>query len=129
MNKTLLVGRLVADPELTKTSNGKSLLRINLAVKRRYKNASGEKDTDFVALVFWEKQAEHCTSYAKKGALLAVEGEIRTRNYVEKKKKKRYVTEVLVKTFDLLESRATVAMRQDSIENSALNLKEDELPF
>ncbi len=108
MNKTLLVGRLVADPELTKTSNGKSLLRINLAVKRRYKNASGEKDTDFVALVFWEKQAEHCTSYAKKGALLAVEGEIRTRNYVDKQEQKRYVTEVLVKTFDLLESRATV---------------------
>lgn len=52
MNKTLLVGRLVADPELTKTSNGKSLLRINLAVKRRYKNASGEKDTDFFTLVF-----------------------------------------------------------------------------
>ena len=129
MNKTLLVGRLVADPELTKTSNGKSLLRINLAVKRRYKNASGEKNTDFVALVFWEKQAEHCTSYAKKGALLAVEGEIRTRNYVDKQEHTRYVTEVLVKTFDLLESRATVAMRQDSIENSALNLKEDELPF
>ncbi|MFK4846137.1 single-stranded DNA-binding protein [Lactococcus petauri] len=129
MNKTLLVGRLVADPELTKTSNGKSLLRINLAVKRRYKNASGEKNTDFVALVFWEKQAEHCTSYAKKGALLAVEGEIRTRNYVDKQEQKRYVTEVLVKTFDLLESCATVAMRQDSIENSALNLKEDELPF
>lgn len=80
-------------------------------------------------MVFWEKQAEHCTSYAKKGALLAVEGEIRTRNYVDKQEQKRYVTEVLVKTFDLLESRATVAMRQDSIENSALNLKEDELPF
>lgn len=52
MNKTLLVGRLVADPELTKTSNGKSLLRINLAVKRRYKNASGEKDTDFLLWSF-----------------------------------------------------------------------------
>lgn len=129
MNKTLLVGRLVADPELTKTSNGKSLLRINLAVKRRYKNASGEKDTDFFTLVFWEKQAEHCMSYAKKGALLAVEGEIRSRSYVDKNEQKRYVTEVLVKAFDLLESRATVAMRQDSIESSALNLKEDELLF
>ena len=74
MNKTLLVGRLVADPELTKTSNGKSLLRINLAVKRRYKNASGEKNTDFVALVFWEKQAEHCTSYAKKAPYLLWKG-------------------------------------------------------
>ena len=68
-------------------------------------------------------------SYAKKGALLAVEGEIRSRSYVDKNEQKRYVTEVLVKAFDLLESRATVAMRQDSIENSTLNLKEDELPF
>ncbi|MCO7179748.1 single-stranded DNA-binding protein [Lactococcus formosensis] len=129
MNKMLLVGRLVADPELNKTSSGKSLLRINLAVKRRYKNASGEKDTDFISLVFWEKLAEHCTSYAKKGALLAVEGEIRTRSYVDKHEQKRYVTEVLVKKFDLLESRATIAMRQDSIENNDLDLKEDELPF
>ena len=48
---------------------------------------------------------------------------------MDKQEQKRYVTEVLVKTFDLLESRATVAMRQDSIESSALNLKEDELPF
>ncbi len=129
MNKTLLIGRLVAEPELNKTSSGKSLLRINLAVKRRYKNASGEKDTDFVALVFWEKLADYCASYGKKGALLAVEGEIRTRNYVDKKEQKRYVTEVLVKSFELLESRATIAMRQDAIENSELNLKEDELPF
>lgn len=58
-----------------------------------------------------------------------MEGEIRSRSYVDKNEQKRYVTEVLVKAFDLLESRATVAMRQDSIENSALNLKEDELPF
>ena len=129
MNKTLLIGRLVATPELSKTTNDKSLLRINLAVKRRYKNAEGEKDADFISLVFWERAAEHCASYAKKGALLAVEGEIRTRTYLDKQEQKRYVTEVLVKNFDLLESRATVAMRQGDVESEPLDLKEEELPF
>lgn len=128
MNKILLVGRLVADPEMSKTTKDKSLLRISLAVKRRYKNKGGEKDTDFISLVFWEKLAEHCVSYAKKGALVSVEGEIRTRTYVDKQEQKRYVTEVLVKAFNLLESRATVAMRRGEVGDS-LDLKEDELPF
>ena len=129
MNKTLLVGRLVTDPEISKTTGDKSLLRINLAVKRRYKNSAGEKHTDFISLVFWEKLAEHCVSYAKKGVLIAVEGEIRTRMYLDKQEQKRYVTEVLVNNFDLLESRATIAMRQGNIEGEDLDLKENELPF
>ncbi|EKF52268.1 single-stranded DNA-binding protein [Lactococcus garvieae] len=129
MNKTLLVGRLAADPEISKTTGDKSLLRINLAVKRRYKNTSGERQTDFISLVFWEKLAEHCVSYAKKGVLLAVEGEIRTRMYMDKQDQKRYVTEVLVNNFDILESRATIALREGNIENEDLDLKENELPF
>ena len=128
MNKTLLVGRLVADPELTKTSNGKSLLRINLAVKRRYKNASGEK-IQTLSLWSFGRNRRNTVHPMLKRCPTCCRREIRNRNYVDKQEQKRYVTEVLVKTFDLLESRATVAMRQDSIESSALNLKEDELPF
>jgi single-strand DNA-binding protein len=132
MNKTMLIGRLVTTPELTKTSTDKSVLRSKIAVNRRFKNANGEKEADFISLVIWGKTAETFVSYAKKGMLISVEGEIRTRSYQDKQAQKHYVTEVLVQSFELLESRATIAMRQGNIVDSDdldLDLAAEELPF
>ncbi|MFI3633244.1 single-stranded DNA-binding protein [Streptococcus parauberis] len=130
-NRVIMIGRLVADPQLIKTPKDKSVCRVSVAVNRRYKNAQGERQVDFVNLVLWGKLAESLVSYGSKGSLISLEGELRTRRY-EKDGKNCYVTEVLCHTFQLLESRAQRAMRENNITNDLSDLvldEEDDLPF
>lgn len=129
-NKVMLIGRLTAKPEVTKTSQDKSVVRVNVAVNRRYKAASGEREADFISVVFWGKTAESLASYGGKGSLMSLEGEIRTRQY-EKNGSVRYVTEVLGQAYQLLESRAQRAMRENNVAEDLadLVLEEEDLPF
>lgn len=130
-NRVIVIGRLVADPQLIKTPKDKSVCRVSVAVNRRYKNAQGERQVDFVNLVLWGKLAESLVSYGSKGSLISLEGELRTRRY-EKDGKNCYVTEVLCHTFQLLESRAQRAMRENNMTNDLSDLvldEEDDLPF
>ncbi|MGT2712773.1 single-stranded DNA-binding protein [Streptococcus oriscaviae] len=129
-NKVIAIGRLTATPELTQTKSGKNLSRVTVAVNRRFKSENGEREADFINVIFWGKLAETLVSYASKGSLLSVDGELRTRKY-EKDGSNHYVTEVLGQSFQLLESRAQRAMRENnSGEDLAdLILDEEELPF
>lgn len=129
MNKTLLIGRLVASPDVAKTTNEKNYVRATLAVNRRFKNENGEREADFITVIFWGKLAESLASYAKKGTLISVEGEIRTRNYLDKQEQKHYVTEIMVLSYDLLESRATVARRENNARTEENVLEAEDLPF
>lgn len=126
----MLIGRLTATPEMVKTPNDKVTTRVTVAVNRRYKSQNGEREADFIPVVFWGKSAEHLTSYAGKGSLISIDGELRTRSY-EKNGQKRYVTEVLGHAFQLLESRAQRAVREQNVSNDLadLVLEEEELPF
>ena len=129
-NKVIAIGRLTASPDLQKTASDKSVARVTLAVNRRYKDSQGEREADFISLVIWGKLAETLVSYATKGSLLSIEGELRTRRY-EKDGQNRYVTEVLVNGFQLLESRAQRALRENNTgaDLADLILEEEELPF
>ncbi len=129
-NKVILIGRLTAAPEMVKTPSDKSVTHVTLAVNRRFKSQDGERQADFVNVVFWGKLAESLVSYAGKGSLVSLDGEIRTRHY-EKDGQTRYVTEVLAQSFQLLESRAQRALRenQGASDLTDLVLEEEELPF
>ena len=129
-NKVILIGRLVNTPELNKTANDKSVARATLAVNRRYKGQNGEREADFVNVVVWGKLAETLASYATKGSLISLDGELRTRRY-EKDNVTHYVTEVLCNSFQLLESRAQRALRENNAgaDLADLLLEEEELPF
>ncbi|EJP27554.1 single-stranded DNA-binding protein [Streptococcus anginosus] len=129
-NKVILIGRLVNTPELNKTANDKSVARATLAVNRRYKGQNGEREADFVNVVVWGKLAETLASYATKGSLISLDGELRTRRY-EKDGVTHYVTEVLCNGFQLLESRAQRALRENNAgaDLADLLLEEEELPF
>lgn len=129
-NKVILIGRATASPEVTQTPNGKSVSRLTLAVNRRFKTDTGEREADFISVVFWGKLAETLSSYATKGSLLSVDGELRTRRY-DKDGQTHYVTEVLGHSFQLLESRAQRAMRENNTgqDLADLVLEEEELPF
>lgn len=129
-NKVILIGRLVNTPELNKTANDKSVARATLAVNRRYKGQNGEREADFVNVIVWGKLAETLASYATKVSLISLDGELRTRRY-EKDGVTHYVTEVLCNGFQLLESRAQRALRENNTgaDLADLVLEEEELPF
>ncbi|GGE24360.1 single-stranded DNA-binding protein [Streptococcus himalayensis] len=129
-NKVILIGRLVSTPELKKTPNDKSVARVTVAVNRRYKDQNGEREADFVNVVVWGRLAETLASYATKGSLISLDGELRTRKY-DKNGVTHYVTEVLCNGFQLLESRAQRAMRENNVAEDLadLVLEQEELPF
>ena len=129
-NKVILIGRLVNTPEVNKTANDKSVVRATLAINRRYKGQNGEREADFVNVVVWGKLAETLASYATKGSLISLDGELRTRRY-EKDGVTHYVTEVLCNGFQPLESHAQRALRENNTgaDLADLVLEEEELPF
>ena len=81
MNQMMIVGRLVDNPTLEKTENGKKVMNMTMAVPRTYKNAEGAYDTDFVDCVLWEGIAETTAEYCKKGDILGVRGRVQTDLY------------------------------------------------
>lgn len=72
LNQTVLVGRLVKDPELKETETGNKMTHITLAVPRSYKNVDGEYDTDFISCVLWKGIAENAVEYCHKGDLVGI---------------------------------------------------------
>lgn len=72
LNQTVIVGRLVREPELRETENGTKVTNITLAVPRSYKNVDGEYETDFISCVLWKGIAENTVEYVKKGDLLGI---------------------------------------------------------
>jgi single-strand DNA-binding protein len=103
MNLVILIGRLTKDPELRYTPNGVAVAQFDLAVDRTVPNAQGEKETDFVRIVVWQKQAENCANYLKKGRLAAVSGRLQIRSYTNQDGQKRWVTEVVANQVQFLE--------------------------
>ena len=107
MNKVILMGRLTRDPEVRYSAgeNALAIARYTLAVDRRFRR-DGEATADFISCVAWRQTADFLGQYARKGALVGVEGRIQTRNYDGQDGRKVYVTEVLCDTVQLLESKS-----------------------
>ena len=104
LNQTVLVGRLVREPELLETDNGNKVANITLAVPRNYKNVNGEYDTDFINCVLWKGVAENTVEYCKKGDLVGIKGRIQTRSY-EQEDELKYVTEIVAEKVTFLSSK------------------------
>lgn len=104
MNKTVLIGRLVANPELKFLPNGgTAVCTFTIAVDRRFKKEDGSKEADFIPVVVWGKPAENTANYMSKGRLIGISGRIQTRNYEAKDGTKRYVTEVVADEVQFLD--------------------------
>lgn len=95
MNKAILMGRLTKEPELKSTQNGISRCSFTLAVDRRFKNADGERETDFINCTAWRGTAEFITNYFRKGQRIAIVGSIQVRSYETDAGERRYITEVV----------------------------------
>ncbi len=95
LNRAILIGRLVADPELRVTPSGVSVATFRIAIDRAYSAKGGERQADFLSIVAWRNQAEFVSKYFKKGSDICIEGSIQTRDYTDKDGNKRYVTEIV----------------------------------
>lgn len=104
MNRTILIGNLANDPEAFTTQSGISRSTFRLAVQRRYANAEGVKEADFLTIVAWRATADFCNRYLQKGRKIAVIGSIQTRSYDAQDGSKRYVTEIIADSVEALSS-------------------------
>lgn len=105
LNQTVLIGRIVKDPELKETDNGNKVTNITLAVPRSFKNSEGEYETDFISCVLWKGIAESTTEYCKKGDLVGVRGRIQTRNIELEDETKKHIVEVVAEKVTFLSSK------------------------
>ena len=103
-NLVYLIGRLCEDPVTKEYEDGKSMLTINLAVQRSFKNENGIYETDFIRCILWNGIAAHTSEYCKKGDLVGVKGRIQNRSYDDSGEKK-YITEVIVDKVSFLASK------------------------
>ena len=131
MNKVIMTGRTTANLELKSTPSGTSVVEFSIAVNRTFKNANGERESDFFNCVAYNKTAELISKYVNKGDQLGIEGRLQTRNYTNKEGRKVYITEIIVENVEFLQTK-----RQDE---QKLNVKDgnfveldpfkDDLPF
>nr|DAE80945.1 MAG TPA: Single strand binding protein [Bacteriophage sp.] len=95
LNKIIIMGRLTRDPEMRHTQTGTSVASLTLACDRDFKPQNGEKETDFVDVVVWDKTAEFAANYFTKGRMAIVEGRLQVRGWQDKDGNKRKTTEVV----------------------------------
>jgi len=107
MNKVVLVGRLTKDPEVKVTSTQVQFVNFTIAVDRRFKDANGQRQADFINCVAWRQTASFISSYFHKGSRIGVVGSIQTRSYDGNDGQKRFVTEVLVDEAEFVESASS----------------------
>lgn len=104
MNKTILIGNLTRDPELTTTSSGIPVCKFGLAVNRPFMNKqSGERDVDFFNITVWRQMGENCHKYLRKGNKACVVGRIETRTY-EQDGVKKYAFDIIADEVEFLTS-------------------------
>ena len=133
MNKCILVGNLARDPELTTTSNGVAVCRFSIAVSRRYANADGGRETDFLNIVVWRNLGENCHKFLKKGSKVGIVGNIQSRSYDATDGSKRYVTEIVAEEVEFLSTKQAdgedIKPAGDSEVAKLQPIDDDGLPF
>lgn len=125
LNHVVIMGRLVADPELRRTGSGTAVASVCLAVERDYHGANGEKETDFIDVVAWRGTAEFLSKYFSKGRMAVVAGRLQTRSWEDKNGAKRRNVEVVAESVYFADSRKAGGSEQGfyTVDDGA------ELPF
>lgn len=123
-NKVILMGRLVADPELRQTPNNISVCRFRIAVDRGY-SADKEKKADFITVVAWRATADFVSKYFSKGKMIIVEGALHNADYTDSNNVKHYSMEVTADKVAFGETKsANTVDREEAEKNSADIAKE-----
>ena len=127
MNKCELIGRLTKDPELRLTSNQTAYCNFTIAVDRRFKDAQGNRQADFINCVAWKQTATFIQKYFHKGNRIGIVGSIQTRQYEDKDGAKHFVTEIIVDEAEFVESQTSPAP-QNQAEPTQASTPAEEAP-
>lgn len=128
-NGVHIMGRITRDLELRHTQSGTAVCQFCVAVTRSFKDANGEYQSDFIDCVAWRNSAEFVTKYFSKGALIALDGELQTRNYTDKDGNKRKATELLVSSAAFTGENREAAAKPTPTEDDYSAISDDDLPF
>ncbi len=136
LNRIILIGRLVKDPELRYTPNGVPVATFRLAVDRPFTSSqTGQRETDFVDIVTWRKLAETCAQHLSKGRLVCIEGRLQVRSYETQDGQKRRAYEVVADNVQFLDRPKESAPASSPPAGSAddvgdeVKVSEDDIPF
>ncbi len=114
MNRVMLIGRLTAKPELRYTGSNIPYARFSVAINRTFSNSQGQRETDFINVIIWRKQAENVCNFLDKGSLVSIEGRLQSNSYDDKDGNKRYSLDVVADNVQFLESKSQAQSRQNS---------------
>ena len=104
MNRACIVGRITKDIEIKLTPNQVQYCNFTVAVDRRFKDANGQRQADFINCVAWKQTATFIQKYFRKGSRIGIVGSIQTRSYEDQNGQKHFVTEVLAEEAEFVES-------------------------
>ncbi len=120
LNRVILIGRLTRDPELRTTNTGKSVVSFSIAVQKRTKPQDpSQPDADFFRVTAWERTADYVSNYLTKGRLVAVEGRLESRKFVDNTGANREVMEVIADNVQGLDRPRDDAQGGDSTHQAA----------
>lgn len=140
INKIILMGRLVSDPEVRYTQGDSpiSVCKYTLAVQKRFKR-EGEPDADFIRCVVFARGAEFASKYFKKGLKICISGRLQVRSYITQDGQKRWIHEVVIEEQDFAESKNSretnndlnndIDNNDDSFSDLLDSLGEEDVPF
>lgn len=141
MNKVILLGRIVKDPELKATTSGTSVCSFTVACDRKYVKQGEERKADFINCVAWQQSAESISKFFRKGQRIALEGRLEVRTWEGNDGKTNYTTEVIVENWEFCQSKSeTQQTTYQPTENATednfagdiggfVPVDEDDLPF
>lgn len=133
LNVIAVMGRVVADPELRKTTTGISTTTFTIACDRNFVKSGSERQTDFFDIVAWRQSAEFASKYFKKGQLVAVNGSLHTRSYEDKNGNKRKVYEIVADHLHFAESRRSGDIAEKNTDDNTQDFRvideAEDLPF
>ncbi|MEK6714879.1 MAG: single-stranded DNA-binding protein [Candidatus Omnitrophota bacterium] len=115
LNKVFIIGNLTKDPELRYTPSGMAVVNLRVATNRRFRDKNGEQKDEacFITVVVWDKQAEACNQYLRKGSPVFIEGRLQSRSWEAQDGSKRNVIEIRAERVQFLSN----LRQQDKTEN------------
>lgn len=136
MNVVTLTGRLTRDWDVRVTSGGTQIARNSIAVQRKFKNANGDYETDFINLLAFGKTADVLGQYTQKGFQIGITGRIQTGSYENQQGQRVYTTDIVVDSFDFLGNSnkeqtqtRTQTNTQKQKDFDLFDVTDDDLPF
>ncbi len=108
LNKVILAGRIVADPELKQTPSGTNVVTVRIAVNRSFRSRDSQQqnEADFFNVTAWQNTAEFIAKYFRKGSAICVCGRIQNRSWTDQSGQKRYATDIIADEVNFVESRS-----------------------